>query len=185
MVYLINFHHRHWLLQSLAWSSIGFLFRSFMVWCDLNLARRCWILRNVYVDPLLYEPFVDGTNSVSTTSQNYNLLLRCYIQAWHLLSTAQISRDSRCISQLSSGCVSRVRNSWLGVSRVLVTLEWVCLEGLQLMSGCVLRARNSRVGCVSEARSRVQTRNFARQLREDLLSRGKITREFVISSARE
>jgi len=67
----------------------------------------------------------------------------------------------------------------------LATLEWVCLEGSQLSSGCVSRACNSRVGCVSEARSRVQTRNFVRRLREDLLSRGKITREFVISSARE
>jgi len=105
---------------------------------------------NVDVDPLLYEPFVDGINSVSMTSQNYNSLLRSYIQAWHLLSTTQISRDSLCILQLSSGCVSR--------------------------------ARNSRLGCVSEARSRIQTTNFARQLREDLLSRGKITREFVLAS---
>jgi len=46
-------------------------------------------------------------------------------------------------------------------------------------------AHNSQVGCVSENRSRVQTRTFARRLREDLLSRGKITREFVISSACE
>jgi len=106
-----------------------------------------------YVDPLLYEPFVDGINRVSTTSQNYNSLPRSYIQAWNLLSTAQISRGSLCILQLSSGCVSR--------------------------------ARNSRVGCVSEAHTSIQTRNFAYRMREDLLSRGKITREFVLSSACE
>jgi len=57
---------------------------------------------NVDVESLLYEPFVDGINSVSTTSQNYNSLPCSYIQAWYLLSTAQISRDSLCILQLSS-----------------------------------------------------------------------------------
>jgi len=53
---------------------------------------------NVDVDPLLYEPFVDGINSVSTTSQNYNSFPRIATFKRGIFSALNKFHETACVS---------------------------------------------------------------------------------------
>jgi len=94
---------------------------------------------NVDVDPLLYEPFVDGINNVSKIIIHFRVAtFKCGI-----FSALHKFHETACVSY----------NSRVGVSRGLATLEWVVSRRLARGSRLVtLRVDCARI-CYLEGKS--------------------------------